>query len=289
MSKVSFLGLGVMGAPMAGHLAKAGHQVTVWNRTDAKARKWATTHQGEIANSIAEAVAGQEIVCACVGNDDDAKQVGRAAIIAMAASAAPSSLYIDHTTTSAACAEDLAELAGKSGVGFVDAPVSGGEAGAVNGQLAIMCGGADADMAKAMPLMEAYAKRIIHIGSVGQGQLCKAVNQIAIAGLLQGLSEAMHFAKRADLDIDKVLEAISGGAAQSWQMENRGCTMADDKFDFGFAVEWMHKDLKIALTEAERKGATLPVTAIIDQYYRQLIQRGGARWDTSSLVKLLEG
>ena len=282
--KVAFLGLGVMGGPMAGHLAKAGHDVVVWNRSTAKSADWEKHHEGVVANSIEAAVKDCDVVCACVGNDNDAREVGFAAVAAMSSG----SLYIDHTTTSATCATDIAAKATARGVGFVDAPVSGGEAGAVNGQLAIMCGGSDADMDHAKPIMDAYAKRIVHIGPVGQGQLCKSSNQIAIAGVLQGLSEAMHFAKQANLDIDLVLEAISGGSAQSWQMENRGKTMCEDKFDFGFAVEWMHKDLKIALAEAEKKGATLPVTAMINQYYAQVMKKGGARWDTSSLIKLLE-
>ncbi len=280
---VAFLGLGVMGTPMAGHLAKAGHPVTVYNRNPEKAKDWVANNQGKAADHIVDAVEGAEIVFACVGNDDDSLAVAGEAIAAMD----EGTLYVDHTTTSATCAEAIAALGQIKNIGFVDAPVSGGEAGAINGQLSIMCGGSDENMQRAEPVMEAYAKRIVHIGPVGQGQLCKAVNQIAIAGVLQGLSEAVHFAKRAGLDIDKVLEAVSGGAAQSWQMENRAKTMAEGKFDFGFAVDWMRKDLAIALDEARRSGANLPITALIDEFYDEVQQAGGHRWDTSSLITRL--
>lgn len=281
--KLAFLGLGVMGYPMAGHLQRAGHDVTVFNRTTGKAEKWVGEYGGSLARTAAEAAQGAAIVFACVGNDDDAIEMANAALQGME----EGSLYVDHTTTSAACAETIAATATEHGAGFVDAPVSGGEAGAVNGKLAIMCGGADTAMATAIPAMEAYAKRIVHIGPVGHGQLCKAVNQICIAGLVQGLSEGVHFGTKAGIDMSKVFEAISGGAAQSWQMDNRWQTMVEDRFDFGFAVEWMRKDLKIALDEAARHGARLPVTALVDQFYAGVEAKGGKRFDTSSLVTLL--
>lgn len=281
---VSFLGLGVMGYPMAGHLCSAEHKVKVYNRTPDKARKWAAQYVGEVAETIADASKDAEIIFACVGNDKDAQAVANAALAAAPAGA----LYIDHTTTSAVCAEHLAESAKKRGIGFIDAPVSGGEAGAVNGALSVMCGGSKSDLAKAHPVMAAYAKRIVHIGPCGHGQLCKAVNQIAIAGLLQALSEAAHFAKCTGIDTEKVLEAISGGAAQSWQMENRWQSMIKDEFDFGFAVDWMRKDLDIVRQEAARFGAHLPVTKQVEGYYQQVTERGGGRKDTSSLVTLLE-
>ena len=282
--KVSFLGLGVMGFPMAGHLVAEGHQVTVFNRDPRKTEQWTKKYSGHGAATIGEAVAEADIVCACVGNDADSMAVSGVAMAAMA----EASLYIDHTTSSAMCAKEIAERGKNKAIGFIDAPVSGGEAGAINGQLSIMCGGSAENMQRAEAVMQAYAKRIVHIGPVGQGQLCKAVNQIAIAGVLQGLSEAVHFAKRAGLDMSKVLEAVSGGAAQSWQMDNRAKTMAEGKFDFGFAVDWMRKDLAIALAEAELSGATLPMTALIDQFYKDVQQVGGNRWDTSSLITRLE-
>ncbi len=281
--RIVFLGLGVMGAPMAGHLAKAGHQVTVYNRNPEKAKAWTANNQGKAAGHIVDAVEGAEIVLACVGNDEDSLAVAGEAMAAMD----KGTLYVDHTTTSATCAEAIAALGQIKNIGFIDAPVSGGEAGAINGQLSIMCGGSAENMQRAEAVMQAYAKRIVHIGPVGQGQLCKAVNQIAIAGVLQGLSEAVHFAKRAGLDMSKVLEAVSGGAAQSWQMDNRAKTMAEGKFDFGFAVDWMRKDLAIALDEARRSGATLPITALIDEFYKDVQQAGGNRWDTSSLITRL--
>ncbi|MGV6801860.1 MAG: NAD(P)-dependent oxidoreductase [bacterium] len=282
--KVSFLGLGVMGYPMAGHLAKAGHNVTVFNRSPQKAQKWAEEHQGTIASDIAEAVSKAQVVLACVGNDQDSLEVARTAVAAMPDEA----LYIDHTTTSAHCAEQIEAQAETQKIAFVDAPVSGGEAGAVNGALSVMCGGRVPDLARAEKIMTAYSKRIVHVGPVGHGQLCKSVNQIAIASLLQGLSEAVHFCKRSGIDSDKVLEAVSGGAAQSWQMENRWKTMVKGEFDFGFAVDWMRKDLAIAFNEADRFDADLTMTKLVDARYQQIQQQGHNRWDTSSLISLLE-
>ncbi len=282
--KCAFLGLGVMGYPMAGHLAKAGHEVTVYNRTASKAQQWLDEYEGKVAETPELAVQDADFVFACVGNDEDSLAVGRAALAAMSAR----SVYVDHTTTSASCAEKLAELAESWNVGFLDAPVSGGEAGAVNGALSVMCGGEEGHLNKAEPLMQAYAKRIVHIGPVGHGQLCKSVNQIAIAGLLQGLSEAVTFAKASGIDTDKTLEAISGGAAQSWQMENRWQTMVEGKFDFGFAVEWMRKDLDIVFSEGSRFDADLTVTKLIDSYYSEVAESGGSRWDTSSLVSRID-
>jgi len=281
--KIAFLGLGVMGYPMAAHLLKAGHDVTVYNRTSEKAAEWVKEHGGAMEKTPAEAGKGAEIVFACVGNDDDSIAVATAALDAMGREA----IYVDHTTTSAACAETIAARAAERNVGFVDAPVSGGQAGAENGALSIMCGGSNQDLTTVSPVMDHYAKRIVHIGPVGHGQLCKAVNQICIAGLLQGLSEAVHFGSRAGIDMDKVLEAVSGGAAQSWQMENRWATMNRGEFDFGFAVDWMRKDLRIALDEASRHGASLPITAMVDQFYAEVQENGGRRWDTSSLVSRL--
>lgn len=283
MNKVAFLGLGVMGYPMAGHLAKSGHEVTVYNRSSEKVEKWVSHFDGSGAPTPDSAVAGAEIIFTCLGDDPDVASVIEKAAVSMMQGA----IVVDHTTASPSLArrlhEDLAEL----GVGFVDAPVSGGQAGAENGKLSIMCGGDDAHFERAQPVMDAYAARIVHIGAAGTGQLCKAVNQICIAGLLQGLSEGVHFAARADLDIEKVLEAISGGAAQSWQMENRARTMAKDEFDFGFAVDWMRKDLRIALAEARDNGARLPVTALVDQFYADVQAMDGGRWDTSSLIRRL--
>ena len=282
--KLAFLGLGVMGFPMARHLAAGGHEVTVYNRTGARAAAWNDAHGGTVADSPAVAAAGAGIVFACVGNDQDSLAVARAAIAGMEAG----SIYVDHTTTSAACASEIAEIAAGRGVKFIDAPVSGGQAGAENGQLSIMCGAAEADLATAEPAMQLYAKRIVHVGPVGHGQLCKAVNQICIAGLIQGLAEAVHFGSKTGLAMDRVLEAVSGGAAQSWQMENRWATMVKGDFDFGFAVDWMRKDLKIALDEAGRHGARLPVTALVDQFYADVQADGHGRWDTSSLVSRLQ-
>ncbi len=283
MTRAAFLGLGVMGYPMAGHLAAKGFEVTVYNRTSAKAQDWVDAHKGRAADSPADAAAGADLVFACLGDDPDVEAVVKAAMPALTKGA----VFVDHTTASPALARRLHAMLGEKGVGFVDAPVSGGQAGAENGRLSVMCGGDEAHVERARPAMESYAARIVHIGPAGHGQLCKAVNQICIAGLLQGLSEGVHFASQAGLDIDRVLEAISGGAAQSWQMENRAKTMAADEFDFGFAVDWMRKDLRIALGEARANGASLPITAIVDQFYADVQAMGGGRWDTSSLVRRL--
>ncbi len=286
MAKVAFLGLGVMGFPMAGHLVKAGHEVTVYNRTAKKADEWVAKHKGRKAATPAEAAKGAEIVCACVGNDDDLRSVvygDHGAFAGMGKGA----VFVDHTTASADMARELDAEAKKRGFGFLDAPVSGGQAGAENGQLTIMVGGDAATFGKAEPVIKVYAKALTHMGPAGSGQLTKMVNQICIAGLVQGLSEALNFAKRAGLDTDKVLATISKGAAQSWQMENRWKTMAEGKFEFGFAVDWMRKDLGICLAEAKNNKARLPTTALIDQFYAQVQARGGGRWDTSSLIHLL--
>lgn len=286
MAQVAFLGLGVMGYPMAGHLEAAGHEVTVYNRSPAKAADWTGTHAGRSAPTPREAVAGAEIVFACVGNDDDLRAIclgDEGAFAGMEAGA----LFVDHTTVSAKVTRELAALASKRGLGFVDAPVSGGQAGAENGALSIMCGGAAADFARAEPIMEAYGKIIRRLGESGAGQICKMCNQIAIAGLVQGLSEAVHFAEAAGLEVEAVTEVISQGAAGSWQMSNRAETMAAGYFDFGFAVDWMRKDLGICLAAADDFGASLPVTALVDQFYGDVQAMGGARWDTSSLVARL--
>ncbi|MEM9618799.1 MAG: NAD(P)-dependent oxidoreductase [Pseudomonadota bacterium] len=283
MNKVAFLGLGVMGYPMAGHLAKSGHEVTVYNRSPEKADKWVGDYEGSAAPTPDDAVAGAEVIFTCLGDDPDVASV----IEKAASSMTQGSVVVDHTTASPSLARRLHSDLGELGVGFIDAPVSGGQAGAENGKLSVMCGGDGAHFELARPVMDAYAARIVHIGAAGTGQLCKAVNQICIAGLLQGLSEGVHFAARADLDIEKVLEAISGGAAQSWQMENRARTMAKDEFDFGFAVDWMRKDLRIALAEARDNGARLPVTALVDQFYADVQAMDGGRWDTSSLIRRL--
>jgi len=283
VSRAAFLGLGVMGAPMAGHLAAAGHDLAVYNRTRTKADALAERTGARVGATVAEAVAGAEFVFACVGDDPDLEAVAAEAFDAMT----PGALFIDHTTASPGLARRLAGDAAARGLGFVDAPVSGGEAGAVNGKLSVMCGGAAEHVDRARPAMEAYAARIVHVGEAGAGQLTKAVNQICIAGLLQALSEGVAFAKAADLDIDKVLEAIGGGAAQSWQMDNRAKTMAAGEFDFGFAVDWMRKDLRIALDEARRLGTPAPVTALVDQFYADVQAMGGGRNDTSSLVRRL--
>jgi len=284
--KVAFLGLGVMGFPMAGHLKKAGHEVAVYNRTAAKSAKWVETHQGRSAATPREAAAGAEIVFACVGNDDDLRSIAAGADGAFAGMA-KGTLFVDHTTASAEVARELAEVAAKAGIGFLDAPVSGGQAGAENGKLTVMVGGDQAAFDKAKPVIDAYARACVLMGPVGSGQLTKMVNQICIAGLVQALAEGMNFAKRAGLDTAKVVEVISKGAAQSWQMENRASTMVAGKFDFGFAVDWMRKDLAICLEEAKRNGARLPATALVDQFYAQVQQRGGNRWDTSSLMDLV--
>ena len=281
--KIAFLGLGVMGYPMAGHLKNAGHDLTVFNRTLAKAEAWAEVYGGKCAPTIAEACAGAERVFACVGEDRDIEAVALAAFATMG----EGGMFIDHTTASAKMARHLAALAQRKGLRFMDAPVSGGQAGAENGQLTIMCGGTAADFACAEPLMQAYAKSCGLIGPVGAGQLAKMANQIAIAGVVQGLSEALDFALRVDLDMDKVLAALSGGAAGSWQMSNRGSSMVADQFDFGFAVDWMRKDLAMALEEGARVGAKLEITRLVDQFYAEVQGLGGARWDTSSLIRRL--
>jgi 3-hydroxyisobutyrate dehydrogenase len=284
---VAFLGLGVMGHPMAGHLARAGHRVTVYNRTAAKAEAWAREYGGGHAATPRAAAAGAELVFACVGNDDDLRAVvlgEQGAFAGMAGGA----VFVDHTTASAEVARELYAAARERGLHFVDAPVSGGQAGAVNGALTVMCGG-DAEPFDAMkPVALAFARAVTRVGPAGAGQLAKMVNQIAIAGLLQGLSEAIAFGQRAGLDMKQVLEVIAKGAAQSWQLENRGPTMVDDQFDFGFAVDWMRKDLGLCLQEARRNGARLPVAALVDQFYADLQAQGGGRRDTSSLIRRLK-
>ncbi|MEO1494253.1 MAG: NAD(P)-dependent oxidoreductase [Pseudomonadota bacterium] len=287
MAKVTFLGLGVMGYPMAGHLVAAGHEVTVYNRTAAKAEAWVQQHGGKMGATPAEAASGAEFVMACVGNDDDLRSVVLGETGALGAMASGTT-FVDHTTASAAVARELHGLAGDKGIGFVDAPVSGGQAGAENGQLAIMCGGDNATFAKAEPIMEAYAKSIKRLGEIGAGQLTKMVNQICIAGLVQGLSEGLNFAQAAGLDVEEVVAAISGGAAGSWQMVNRHKTMDADEYEHGFAVDWMRKDLGICLDEAKSNGARLPVTALVDQFYGEVQDMGGGRWDTSSLMRRLK-
>lgn len=282
--KAAFLGLGVMGYPMAGHLAAKGHDVVVYNRSPAKAARWKDQHGGQSAPDPAAAVMGAEIIFSCLGDDPDVEALLSAAGPAIAKGAA----VVDHTTASPALARRLFAQFAKAGIGFVDAPVSGGQAGAENGKLSVMCGGEAADVERARPVMEAYAARIVHVGPPGHGQLCKAVNQICIAGVVQGLAEGVHFAAAAGLDLDKVYEAISGGAAQSWQMNNRMKTMAAGKFDFGFAVDWMRKDLRIALEEARASKAQLPLTALVDQFYADVQASGGGRLDTSSLLKRLK-
>lgn len=287
MAKVAFLGLGVMGYPMAGYLkTKGGHDVTVYNRTAAKAEKWAAEFSGKAAATPAEAAKGADFVFSCVGNDDDLRSVtlGENGAFSSMASGA---IFIDNTTASAEVARELAALAREKGIGFIDAPVSGGQAGAENGVLTVMCGGDQAVFDKAKPVIDAYARMVGLMGPVGAGQLTKMINQICIAGLVQGLSEGIAFGQRAGLDIEKVVDVISKGAAGSWQMENRWKTMRDGKFDFGFAVDWMRKDLDICLKEADRNGAQLPVTALIDQFYKDVQGKGGKRWDTSSLISRL--
>jgi 3-hydroxyisobutyrate dehydrogenase len=284
--KVAFLGLGVMGFPMAGHLAAKGHNVTVYNRSGAKAQEWAKQHKGKAAPTPAEAAKGQDMVFACVGNDNDVRSVvyGKDGAFAGMEKGA---IFVDHTTASADLARELEAEGKKLGLSVIDAPVSGGQAGAQNGALTVMCGGEAAPFEKAKPVMACYGKAVTLMGQAGAGQLTKMVNQICIAGLVQALSEGLNFGKKAGLDCEKVIEVISKGAAQSWQMENRGKTMIADKFEFGFAVDWMRKDLGICLEEAKRNGARLPVTALVDQFYAQIQARGGKRWDTSSLYNLL--
>ena len=284
--KLAFLGLGVMGFPMAGHLAKAGHEVTVYNRTAAKARTWTEQHKGAAKPTPAEAAAGAEIVFTCVGNDDDVRQVVLGAQGALAGMG-KGALLVDHTTASAELARELAAAAKAKGLGFLDAPVSGGQVGAQNGTLTVMVGGDAQSFARAEPVMKHYGRAVTHMGPAGNGQLTKMVNQIMIAGLVQGLSEGLNFAVRAGLDAQKAAQVIAKGAAQSWQLENRYQTILDDKFDFGFAVDWMRKDLAICLAEARRNKSALPVTALVDQFYERVQERGGGRWDTSSLFHLL--
>ncbi|MCT4576373.1 NAD(P)-dependent oxidoreductase [Donghicola sp.] len=286
MAKVAFLGLGVMGYPMAGHLAKAGHSVTVYNRTTAKAEKWAEEFGGAFAATPAEAAKGAEFVMTCVGNDDDLRQVcagENGAFAGMDAGA----ILVDHTTVSAAVTSELYAIAKEKGLSFIDAPISGGQAGAENGVLSVMCGGDEDAYAKAEPVIDAYSKICRRLGDSGAGQMTKMVNQICIAGLVQGLAEGLNFAGKAGLDIEAVVEVISQGAAGSWQMANRHQTMAKDEYDFGFAVDWMRKDLDICLRTGEELGASLPGTALIDQYYKDVQAMGGGRWDTSSLMARL--
>jgi 2-hydroxy-3-oxopropionate reductase len=284
IQRVAFLGLGVMGYPMAGHLARAGLDVTVYNRTYAKAERWVGEYGGRAARTPREAAAGADLVLACVGNDDDLRSVTLGADGAFAGMA-HGTVFADHTTASANVARELAQAAAAAGIGFVDAPVSGGEAGAKNGKLTIMCGSDEpAAFERAAPVLARYAVAVTRLGSAGAGQLTKMVNQICIAGVVQGLAEAIHFGERAGLDMPRVLEVIGKGAAASWQMDNRGPTMIEDKFDFGFAVDWMRKDLGFCLDEAKRNGATLPMTALVDQFYGDVQALGGNRLDTSSLI-----
>ena len=286
MTKVAFLGMGVMGYPMAGHLAAAGHDVTVFNRTVAKSSQWTDEHTGGSETTPREAAAGQAIVFACVGNDDDLRSVCLGPDGAFAGMEA-GALFVDHTTVSPSVTRELAAEAAAKDLRYVDAPISGGQAGAENGMLTVMCGGAQADFDEAEPVIDAYAKKCMLIGAVGAGQQTKMLNQICIAGLVQALSEAVSLGQKLDLDMDAVLDVISGGAAQSWQMENRGKTMVADEFEFGFAVDWMRKDLGICLAEAKANGMTLPVTALVDQFYGDVQKMGGGRWDTSSLLRRL--
>lgn len=286
MARVAFLGLGVMGFPMAGHLASKGHEVTVWNRSPAKAEAWVAKFGGKSAPTARDAAAGAEFVMTCVGNDDDLRQVCTGPDGAFAGMS-KGAIHVDHTTVSAQVTRELAKIAAAQGIAFVDAPVSGGQAGAENGVLSVMCGGEAAAYEKAEPVIAAYARICRLLGPSGAGQLTKMCNQIAIAGLVQGLSESLHFAEKAGLSIPEVVEVISQGAAGSWQMQNRFQTMAENRFDFGFAVDWMRKDLGICLDAADENGASLPVTALVDQFYKDVQQMGGGRWDTSSLIARL--
>lgn len=287
MSKIAFIGLGVMGFPMAGHLARAGHDVTVFNRTTAKAEAWVKTHDGNAAATPRAAAHRAEFVFACVGNDDDLREVTAGPDGAFHGMD-PGAIFVDHTTASAAVARELHAAAAARGISFIDAPVSGGQAGAENGVLTVMAGGEASAFDKAAPVISAYARMVKLLGPSGAGQLTKMVNQICIAGLVEGLAEGLHFARKAGLDAEAVIETISKGAAQSWQMENRYKTMIEGRFDFGFAVDWMRKDLSICLDEARRNGAQLPVTALVDQFYSEVQAMGGNRWDTSSLIARLE-
>ncbi len=286
MSKIAFIGLGVMGYPMAGHLSTAGHDVTVYNRTSTTATRWLAEFQGRAAPSPAQAADGAEFVLSCVGNDDDLREVAlgeHGALNGMQ----QGSIYIDHTTTSATVARELSTLVSDLGADYIDAPVSGGQAGAENGLLSVMCGGSESTFDRARPVIDAYARACELMGSVGSGQLTKMVNQICIGGVLQGLAEGLYFGQRAGLDMDLVLNVISQGAAQSWQMENRGPTMCEGRFDFGFAVDWMRKDLAIVNDEASQLGIDLPITRQIDDAYSRIQEMGGNRWDTSSLIELI--
>lgn len=286
MAKVAFLGLGVMGFPMAGHLAAKGHEVTVYNRSAAKAEAWVARHGGRSAPTPREAALGQDFVMSCVGNDDDLRGICLGPDGAFAGMD-PGAIFVDHTTVSAQVTRELSAIAGDKDVGFVDAPVSGGQAGAENGILSIMCGGTEAAFAAAEPVMQAYGRSIKRLGESGAGQIAKMMNQICIAGLVQGLAEALRFGEKAGIDGKAVIEVIQGGAAGSWQMVNRHKTMLDGKFDYGFAVDWMRKDLGIVLQTADQIGAPVPVTALIDQFYKDVQAMGGGRWDTSSLIERL--
>jgi len=282
--KIAFAGLGVMGAPMARHLIEGGHEVAGFNRSPEKARAWAQATGGRFAATVEEAASGVELFILCVGNDDDVREVVRAALPVLAAGA----VIVDHTTTSARVAREMSELAAGQGVAFIDAPVSGGQAGAENGQLSVMAGGDAGALARIEPVLMRYAKAVKHMGPSGSGQLTKMVNQIAIAGVVQGLAEAVHFAQTAGLDTDAVYDAVSKGAAQSWQIDNRWKTAAEGRFDFGFAVDWMRKDLGLVLDEARANGAHLALTALVDQFYSEVQAMGGGRWDTSSLAARLQ-
>ncbi len=285
--KVAFVGLGVMGYPMAGHLANAGHSVAVFNRTRARAEKWAGEFSGRIAETPAAAANGAELVFACVGADDDLRDIlyGEDGALAGMSGGA---IFIDHTSDSAVVAREADEAARERGLSFLDAPVSGGQAGAENGALTVMVGGAEDSFALAEPVMQCYSKNVTHMGAAGNGQLTKMVNQLCIAGVVQGLAEGINFAQRAGLDGERVLDVISKGAAQSWQMENRGSTMLKGEFEFGFAADWMRKDLGLCFAEAKKNGALLPMAMLVDQFYAHVQQRGGGRWDTSSLIQLLQ-
>jgi len=283
MAQCAFLGLGVMGYPMAGHLVGAGHDVKVWNRTHAKAQRWGETYEGQVCETIEDAVGAAEFVMICVGDDPDVYAVVGEVLTHMSSGG----VIVDHTTASAECARDCYAKALAKGIGFVDGPISGGEAGAVNGQLTVMCGGDPSDFNRAKPIIDSYAKAIKLMGPSGAGQLTKMVNQICIVGLLQALAEGVHFAQKAGLDVDEVVQAIGKGAAQSWQMDNRASSMAKDEYEFGFAVDWVRKDLGIALRTAEKIGADLTMTKIVDGYYKDVQEMGGTRWDTSSLLRRL--
>jgi 3-hydroxyisobutyrate dehydrogenase len=287
MAKLAFLGLGVMGYPMAGHLQAAGHAVTVYNRTTAKAEAWVTEHGGAMAATPAAAAEGAEIVFACVGNDDDLRAVCTGPDGAFGAMAS-GALFVDHTTVSAKVTAELYAAGRDRGLGFVDAPISGGQAGAENAQLVVMCGGDATDYDRAAPIIDTYAKKCARLGESGAGQMTKMINQICIAGLVQGLSEGLHFARKTGLDVEDVIDVIGGGAAGSWQMLNRHKTMAEGHFEHGFAVDWMRKDLGICLATADEVGASLPVTALVDQFYKDVQKMGGGRWDTSSLIRRLD-